>query len=123
MIQSKSFKAWRAKIGAGHLVAHTEYAEQIAALVAAEWRQHCAGFMRAMDFSKAFDHMSPALSKEALVAAGWPKQVVELVVCCWQRQERYVTYDGHMDRETLKSASGSPAGRPVWHGNWSSDRR
>ena len=45
-------------MGVGHLVAHREAAEQIAAQGAAEWRNADAGFLVAMDFRKAFDHMT-----------------------------------------------------------------
>ena len=42
----------------GHLIAHGETAEQIAAQGGAEWRNPDATFLGAMDISEAFDHGS-----------------------------------------------------------------
>ena len=52
LVQSKSFRNWRDNIGVGHLVAHREAAEQVAAQAEAKC---CAARMQdssgAMDFS------------------------------------------------------------------------
>ena len=85
----------------GQLVAHTDAGEQIAAQEAAEWRNADAGFLGAMDFSKAFGHESV----EALEASGWPTRLKKLGVKVWLRQERFVAYDGHTDRNRLQSAA------------------
>ena len=41
-----------------------------------------------MNFSKAFDHMRPSLSAEALEASGWPTKLTNLIVKVWFRQGR-----------------------------------
>ena len=57
-VQSDSFIAWRHKIGRGHNVAYIESSEQVAATVNKAWRDPDGGYVAAMDFSKAFDHMA-----------------------------------------------------------------
>ena len=107
LVQSKSFRNWRENIGVGHLVAHREAAEQIAAQAAAKWRSTDARFLRAMDFSKAFDHKRHSQSAEAL-ESGWPTRLIKLIVKVWLRQERFVTNDGRTDKNNLQSAVGHP---------------
>ena len=104
LIQSNSFRNWRENIGVGHLVAHREAAEQIAAPGAAEWRNADAGFLGTMDPSEALDHMRPSLSAEALEASGWPTGLTKLMYKVWLRQERFVTFVGHTDRNCHQSA-------------------
>ena len=96
VIQSSSSRNWRENTGVGHLVAHREAAEQIAAQGSAGWRNLDAGFPEAMDFSKPFEHMNPSLS-----------------VKVWSRQVRSVTHDRHKDRASLRWAVAHSQGGPM----------
>ena len=89
--------------GRGHKVAYVESSEQVAAAVNTGWRAPDGGCVAAMDFSKAFDHMAPELSQQALVAAGWPEHLATLLGGVWKAQERTVFLGGHQDQTTFKT--------------------
>ena len=72
-LQTKSFGKWRKNIGVKR-VAYRESAEQVAAGAARDFEE--LGFMGAMDFSKAYDKMDPAISGAAMIGTGIPKKLV-----------------------------------------------
>ena len=61
------------------------------------WRDPDGGYVAAMDFSKAFDHMAPELSKQAMIAAGWPENIATLMADVWKAQKRTVCFGGQQD--------------------------
>ena len=120
-VQSDSLVAWRHKIGRGHNVAYIESSEQVAATVNKAWRAQNGGYVAAMDFSKAFDHMALELSKQAMIAAGWPENIATLMGDVWKAQERTVCFGGHQDPVSLKTTCAHPrGGQSAWlTGAWS----
>ena len=76
-------------------MAYIESSEQVAATVNKAWRDPDGGYVAAMDFSKAFDHMAPELSKQAMIAAGWPENITTLMADVWKAQKRTVFFGGH----------------------------
>ena len=112
-MQSDSFVAWRHKIGRGHNVAYIESSEQAAATVNKAWRDPDGGYVAAMDFSKAFDHMAPELSKQAMIAAGWPENIATLMAEVWKAQRRTVCFGGHQDPISLRTTHAHPQGGPL----------
>ena len=112
-VQSDSFVAWRHKIGRGHNVAYIESSEQVAATVNKAWRDPDGGYVAAMDFSKAFDHMAPELSKQAMIAAGWPENIATLMADVWKAQKRTVCFGGHQDPVSLRTTHAHPQGGPL----------
>ena len=113
-VQSDSFVAWRHNIGRGHNVWHTSRA-------ASKWQQQSikrggtrtVGMWRPLDFSKAFDHMAPELSKQAMIAAGWSENIATLMAEVWKAQKRTVCFGGHQDPISLRTTHAHPQGGPL----------
>ena len=91
-------------------VAYKESAEEIAAHVATLFAE--LGNLAALDYSRAYDHMRPTISKELLKVAGVPEDLVDTLVDVWQDQMRYVQFDGHTSEEILEGSSAQPQGGP-----------
>ena len=99
---------WRKWIGCKVKVAFTEASETMAGATAQAFDE--LGFMAALDFSKAYDKMSPRITTRIMRAAKFPVELCELNESVWSRQLRFVRYDGVVSPTPLECRSAHPQG-------------
>ena len=68
-------------------------------------RQRYAG---SLDFPTCYDLMVPRGTAALLEAGGWPKELVRVIACMWQHQQRWVSWDSHTHPFTLGSGTCVP---------------
>ena len=109
MLQTSFFKDWRTEVGTKQ-VAYREAAEHCAAIAATNFEEQ--KFLAALDFSKAFDKMDPAKTRQLLQCSRIPNPVSDLLFEAWHRQTRYIRFDGHVSPEVLEVTNAHPQGGP-----------
>ena len=70
------------------------------------------GFVSALDYSKAYDHMAPELTRSVLLTEGVYEELVELMTTVWKGQKRRVKFDNHLSEEWLETDEAHPQGGP-----------
>eukprot|EP00973_Karenia_brevis_P020604 2828470-Karenia_brevis.AAC.1 len=79
------------------------------------------GFSGTLDYTACYDMMAPDQTCELLRQVGWPSDLVDLLEDTWTNMQRWVSYEGHTDEETLHAglamAQGDPWG-PIMLNIW-----
>ena len=108
-MRTKAYRRWRRALELEG-VAYRESAEEIAAWVATQYAT--SGYLAALDYSRAYDHMNPKISEELMKTTGVPEDIVETLVDVWGDQRRYIQFDGHTSKEILQGDTAQPQGGP-----------
>ena len=108
-MKTKWYMQWREAIGLQD-VAYKESAEEVAANVITMFRNQ--GYLAALDYSKAYDHMAPETTIKLLREAGVDEELLEVLEGVWRHQVRYVSFDGHFSLEPLQTEEAHPQGGP-----------
>ncbi len=76
-MQTDAFVQWRKMVGVDS-VAWKESGEEVAALTATLFQE--LGYLSALDYSKAYDHMYPNTTEKVLNEAGVPERLTKLMI-------------------------------------------
>ena len=93
-------------------VAGTLGSEAAAAELLDSFRRGKNAYMGSLDWSAAYDHLSPAANKLFLEGLGWPPDMVKLLTEAWCHQ-RWLSYDAHVAEELLRVTDAAPQGCPL----------
>ena len=93
-------------------VAGTLGSEAAAAELLDSFRRGKNAYLGSLDWSAAYDHLSPAANKLFLQGFGWPPDLVQLLTEAWCHR-RWLSYDGHVAEEPLEVADAAPQGCPL----------
>ena len=86
-------------------------AEQCVYELLDEWSGHRGGLL-SVDYSKAFDHLHPAISIAMLRHLGWPVGLVNVLQHIWISQRRWVQFQSEVYEKRL-AAPALPQGDPL----------
>ena len=108
-MKTKWYAQWKEVIGLDD-VAYKESAEEVAANVIMLFRNQ--GYLAALDYSKAYDHMAPETTIKLLRETGVDEELLGVLEMVWRHQVRYVSFDGHFSLEPLHTEEAHPQGGP-----------
>eukprot|EP00972_Heterocapsa_arctica_P049000 7216877-Heterocapsa_arctica.AAC.1 len=96
--------------------------EEIAGVQGAPGSEECAaelceafahdGYIVSLDYSLAFDTMSPGVTVAAMDQLHWPKEVSLVLASVWGKQRRWLQWQGHTHQEPLLVTGSLPQGDP-----------
>lgn len=112
--RSQATQQW-AKNNLHKAVAHgkgASGAEDLADYLQSLYSQNTSGFLATLDWSQAFDRISPEATVATLEKLNFAPRLVRTLKQVWGQQKRYICFNQHVHHEML-SPKGIPQGCPI----------